>query len=306
MLSRTRWVLPLFHLRLFQNSYKIVRDINSTQEYIKAFQLCKELLTSSPILAYPDFTKQFTLTTDASNVGIGSSVLSQNNRPIEYYSRILNSAERNYSIIKKKLLAIIDSIKHFRPYLYGRKFVIETCHKPLVWLFKIKEPNSRLISWKIKLEEFDFDFRYKKGKENTLADALSRIEVNHLDSDTASVQVCIDEEDARQFINQQNPNDEDLDEILYQAIENLGEYQHILQDLEELHQSETYPYKLELAGPMVAKRLFDTIHIDYLLIRNLKVSYHNRSLLTLRPVLLNQRWNQSNSTKQTQTLLRAP
>ena len=83
-------------------------------DYIQAFNHCKELLTNSPILAYPDFSKQFKLTTDASNVAIGA-VLSQSNKPIAFYSRTLNSAEKNYSTIEKELLAIKDSVARFRP-----------------------------------------------------------------------------------------------------------------------------------------------------------------------------------------------
>lgn len=166
--------------------------------------MCKELLTNAPILAYPDFTKPFKLTTDASNVAIGG-VLSQSNRPLAYYSRTLNSAERNYSTIEKELLAILDCVKHFRPYLFGQKFVIETDHNPLVWLYKIKEPTSRLITWKLKLEEFDFTIVYKKGKENRVADALSRIEINNLEDDASVTPNCedipnISDEDVRQII----------------------------------------------------------------------------------------------------------
>jgi transposase InsO family protein len=145
--------------------------------YLEAFHKCKELLTNAPVLAYPDFTKTFNLTTDASNIAIGS-VLSQSNRPIAFYSRTLNSAEKNYSTIERELLAIVESTKHFRPYLYGKHFEIETDHKPLVWLFSLKDPNSRLVKWRLRLEEFDYTIKYKKGKENSVADALSRIEIN--------------------------------------------------------------------------------------------------------------------------------
>lgn len=120
------------------------------------------MLTNAPILAYPDFTKQFT--TDVSNIAIGG-VLSQSNKPIAFYSRTLNSAERNYSTIEKELLAILDSTKHFPPYLFGQNFIIETDHNPLIWLYKIKEPNSRLFRWKLKLEEFNFTIVYKRGNK---------------------------------------------------------------------------------------------------------------------------------------------
>ena len=153
------------------------------EEYIEAFNKCKELITNAPILQYPDFEKQFRITSDSSNVAIGA-VLSQNDHPISYFSRTLNSAEQNYSTIEKELLAVVEACRHFRPYVYGRKFIIETDHKPLTWLWSLKTPNSRLIRWRIKLEEYDYEVKYKKGCENNVADALSRIEIhNHEDED---------------------------------------------------------------------------------------------------------------------------
>lgn len=147
-------------------------------EYIEAFNKLKEIITNAPVLAYPDFNKQFQINTDASNVAVGA-VLQQDKHLISCFSRTLNSAEQNYSTIEKELLAIVEACKHFRPYIYGRKFVIETDHKPLTWLWSLKTPNSRLIRWKIKLEEYDYEIKYKKGCENHVADALSRIEINN-------------------------------------------------------------------------------------------------------------------------------
>jgi hypothetical protein len=72
---------------------------------LEAFHKCKELLTNAPVLAYPDFTKTFNLTTNASNIAIGS-VIAQSNRLIAFYSRTLNFAEKNYSTIERELLAI--------------------------------------------------------------------------------------------------------------------------------------------------------------------------------------------------------
>ena len=72
------------------------------------------------------------------------------------------------------MLAIVWSVKYFRTYLYGRKFVVQTDHKPLVWLDGIKEPNMKLQRWKISLNEYDFIIEYLKGKENCVADGLSR------------------------------------------------------------------------------------------------------------------------------------
>jgi hypothetical protein len=150
------------------------------REYIKAFNHLKELLQNEPILKLPDFSKSFILTTDASNFALGA-VLSQNHSnhdlPVAYASRTLNRQEVNLSTIEKELLSIVWACKHFRPYLYGRKFIIQTDHKPLQWLNNLKEPNSKLMRWKLTLEEFDFDIRYIEGRSNKVADALSRVEI---------------------------------------------------------------------------------------------------------------------------------
>lgn len=150
-------------------------------EYVKCFEFCKTLLMNEPILQYPDFSKPFVLTTDASNFAIGA-VLSQgkigSDLPIAYASRTLNVSETNYSTIEKELLSIVWAVKYFRPYLFGRKFLIVTDHKPLQWLFSLKEPNSKLVRWRLKLEEYEYDIVYKKGSLNKNSDALSRIELN--------------------------------------------------------------------------------------------------------------------------------
>lgn len=155
--------------------------IQHTPQFVKCFEDCKNVLINEPVLQYPDFTKPFILTTDASNVSV-AGILSQgtigSDKPIAYISRTLNNSEQAYSTIEKELLAIVWATKKFRPYLYGRKFKIVTDHMPLKWLMSLKEPNSRLVRWRLKLEEFDYEIEYKRGKKNTNADALSRIEIH--------------------------------------------------------------------------------------------------------------------------------
>ena len=163
-------------------SLKKGSKITLNSEYIDCFEKCKTLLTNDPILQYPDFSKEFLLTTDASNVAIGA-ILSQgpigSDKPIAFASRTLNQSELNYSTIEKELLAIVWATKYFRPYLFGRKFKILTDHKPLQWMMNLKEPNSRLTRWRLRLSEYDFTVTYKKGKANTNADALSRVEIHN-------------------------------------------------------------------------------------------------------------------------------
>ena len=81
--------------------------------------------------------------------------------PISYASRSLNDAEIKYFTTEKELLAIIFAVQHFRPYLYGRKFLLVTDHRPLVWLHNLKDPNSRLGRRKVKLSEYDYEIIYK-------------------------------------------------------------------------------------------------------------------------------------------------
>jgi len=77
--------------------------------------------------------------------------------------------------IEKELLAIVWGCKYFRQYLYGRKFTIVTDHRPLTWIFSVKDPRSGLLRWRLKLEEYEYEVLYKKVCNNANADALSRI-----------------------------------------------------------------------------------------------------------------------------------
>lgn len=147
------------------------------QDCKKSFEILKEYLVSPPVLQYPDFseTNQFIVQTDASGYAIGAILSNKNNKPIAYASRSLNCAEQRYPTIEKELLAIVWAVKYFRPYLYGRKFKILTDHRPLVYLFNMRDPSSRLMKFRLTLEEYDYVVEYVKGSDNAAADALSRI-----------------------------------------------------------------------------------------------------------------------------------
>lgn len=170
--------------------------IEHDQEFLDCFESCKNLLINEPILQYPDFSKPFNLTTDASNVALGA-VLSQGppgrDLPVAYASRTLNDSERNYSTIEKECLCLVWATKYFRPYLFGQKFYIITDHKPLQWLFSLKDPSSKLLRWRIKLEEYDYKILYKKGTSNTNADALSRIELHTKEDQEFSLKEYMEE-----------------------------------------------------------------------------------------------------------------
>ena len=160
------------------------KKVEHTENFIKAYETCKNILCNDPVLVHPDFSKLFVLTTDASNFAIGA-VLSQNEKPVCFASRTLNPSEVNYSVTEKELLAIIWAVKYFRPYLFGRHFKINTDHRPLKWLESLKEPSSKLVRWKLLLSEYDYEIDYIKGKQNLVADALSR---NPLDNAESSLE----------------------------------------------------------------------------------------------------------------------
>lgn len=160
------------------NALRKGESITHSKEFVTAFEKCKNILSGSDILQYPDFSKPFILTTDASNFAIGG-VLSQgpigSDKPIAFASRTLNKSEEKYSTIEKELLAVVWACKYFRPYLYGRKFILYTDHKPLTYGLNLKDTNNRLVHWRLSLSEFDYEIKYRPGKQNTVADSLSRV-----------------------------------------------------------------------------------------------------------------------------------
>jgi hypothetical protein len=149
-----------------------------TPECQAAFQTIKAHLTKPPILAYPDFTLPFELHTDASNDGLGATLVQHQagqERVISYASRTLKSAETRYSTTEKECLAIVWAIKMFRPYLHGTRFTIVTDHQPLTWLFAFKDPVGRPARWALQLQGYDYECKYRPGNKHTDADGLSRL-----------------------------------------------------------------------------------------------------------------------------------
>ena len=139
----------------------------------QAFEDLKDHLCTSPVLQSPDFEKPFILQTDASDRGLGA-VLNQrddngSDHPVAYYNRKLLPREERYSTIEK------ESMSHFRTYLMGCQFTVETDHWALLWMDRLKDSNLRLTRWSLSLQPFDFTVTHRKGPKNRNADGLSRI-----------------------------------------------------------------------------------------------------------------------------------
>ena len=143
----------------------------------QAFEKLKEALASPPIITYPTPQDKFVLTTDASDIGLGAILSTAQGKVIEYASRVLTPAEKNYATIEKECLAIVWAVRKFRHYLIGAHFTVRTDHKPLEWLESSKTSKSRsqrLEHWSLELRAFDFDIIHLPGCNNLNADALSR------------------------------------------------------------------------------------------------------------------------------------
>ena len=149
-----------------------------TDECSKAFDTLKNRMVTSPILAYPDFSKPFILDTDASDQAIGA-VLSQKidgkEHVIAYGSRTLTKSEKRYCVTRKELLSLVNFVKYFRHYLYGKAFTVRTDHGSLRWLMKFKNPEGQLARWLEVLSTYEMKIEHRPGRLHGNADSLSRI-----------------------------------------------------------------------------------------------------------------------------------
>jgi hypothetical protein len=143
-----------------------------------AFNKLKTTLISAPILIFPDFNKDFVLTTDASRTSIGYYLTQKGAdgyfHPVGYAGRSLRPNEANYTVSEIELLAILEGCKHFHPFLANRKFTIHCDHVSLKYISSIGAQTGRLGRWAIFLTNYNFDIVYQAGKTNVVADALSR------------------------------------------------------------------------------------------------------------------------------------
>jgi len=174
-----------------------------TLEADKAFNEIKKALSSAPVLAPFDFSKDVRMETDASKIAAGC-VLSQYDdsrktwRPVAFASWSFNSAQRNYSATDRELLAIVLACRKFRPFLYGRHFKVLSDHQALRGQLNLSDPFGRLARWSSELSQYDFEIDYVKGETNVQADALSRnVPLDELDAESiAAAEILSFPEDA--------------------------------------------------------------------------------------------------------------
>ena len=180
---------PLYNLTSGENKDKKSEHLDLPLEAHKAFDRLKAACLQAPILAFPDFGKPFLLETDTSSQGLGA-VLSQKQsdgwyHPIAYASRIMTETEQRYHSNKQEFLALKWAVtEQFHEYLspYGKnrnEFVVRTDNNPLTYIFSLANLDAAGQRCVAQLASYNFALEYQKGKDNTVADFLSRLD-DHL------------------------------------------------------------------------------------------------------------------------------
>jgi RNase H-like domain found in reverse transcriptase len=148
-------------------------------EGVRTFNALRDRLLSPPILALPRAEGPMWLDTDASEGQIGCCLLKLQPDgkplPLGYWSRTLNSAEKNYFATEKECLAIVWSVTHLHPYREGIRFTVRTDHHALRWVMNLSDAQGRLARWRLRLAESTFKVEYHHGAAHPASDALSRL-----------------------------------------------------------------------------------------------------------------------------------
>lgn len=175
---------PLTDLTKGDSRVKIEWNERAEEAFLKA----KQALTSSAILASPDYGLPFKIYTDASLVA-GAAVLTQEQdgqeKVIAFHSVKFSRTQQNYSATERECLAVISGVEKFRPYIDGVSFTVVTDHSSLRWLQNLKEPHGKLARWAVRLQAFDIKFVHRPGSQMTVPDALSRaVDLIQIESET--------------------------------------------------------------------------------------------------------------------------
>jgi hypothetical protein len=144
-----------------------------TAEADEAFASLKRALSSAPILQMPDFARQFVVDCDASGTGFGA-ILHQGGGPLAFFSRPFAARHVKLAAYERELIGLVQAVRHWHPYLWGRRFLVRTDHYSLNFLLDQRLSTVPQHQWLSKLFGFDFTVEYRPGRLNSAGDALSR------------------------------------------------------------------------------------------------------------------------------------
>ena len=238
-----------------------------------AFDQLKTRLTTSPITAFPDFSQEFRLYTDASTAGLGA-ILAQVRDGKESIiccaSRALNKAEKSYPATKLECLAIVWAVAKFRPYLMVMPFEVYTDHCALQWLKTMRTGSALLHRWSAALEEYDFTVRHRPGKVQTHVDGLSRLPVGPAPPEDTLLHIQVDsEEEARRLAQELHTATHLRGQALWKLFSD--RYSHkaggricieVAQSCPQCQKGSDYGHRLKSTGTIQSKGPWDTLSVD--------------------------------------------
>ena len=199
-----------------------------SNECEKAFEELKSVLTKYPVLAFPITNKEFIVEVDASKTAVGGVLHQEQHdgtvRPVSYCSYALSPPQQNWEPYSQETFALVLSVRKWHPYLFGNRFTFRSDHDPLKNIRSKKDPRGKIANWLMELEEYDYHIEHIPGKDNVVADCLSRSRPttqpppSRLDEHVLGVS-----EDFRERLRAAQSNDT----VIQRAREDLGSFGHV-------------------------------------------------------------------------------
>eukprot|EP00253_Pinus_taeda_P013985 PITA_13985 len=177
-------------LQVDPSKIAIIKKVPPPQK--RALNELKDKLVSAPILRGPNWALPFHIHTDASNKAIGVALGQVEEKlpyAIYFVSKNLSKAEMNYMVIEKEFLVVVHSLNKFRHYITGYQTFVHTDHATIRYLMNKPDVNARIIRWLLLLQQFDLTIVDKPGKENVVADFLSRVNLTAGEEETVDDQM---------------------------------------------------------------------------------------------------------------------
>lgn len=213
-----------------------------TESQEKAVKQVKDIMLSPLLLEHFDPTKTIIVAADASSTGIGGVLLQRDSKGIEravyHMSQSLTETQQNYSQLEKEALALVSAVERFHKFIYGRHFILQTDHKPLLALLRTENTKglkqmaaARLKRWALRLLGYDFSIEYVNTNDFGKVDALSRLVEKFRIDNKDELQVCKVEIEVKQLrdeaiksfgnLRQRIKNCTNLDVVLQKVVESM-------------------------------------------------------------------------------------